>query len=209
MPKKANTCKYSPETALQFRTAVIASLLATLKERSHSSEAALQRYEVALQYASHAEVDDGVIGRLFELVSMAPLSKKAWVARQGRTDCYVRLAKPDGKVAYEPAEAKTNGGRIGSLYERNHPKFVVYGMAVCNTAVPTGRLLQPVVMATEQFLELLSEVGALKSTNGAHPEVAIQASSKALYEALLAYGENTGLWFDPERIYDPSEFATN
>lgn len=207
MPKKAtNTCKYTPETALQFRARVIASLLATLEERSHRSKAALQRYEVALQYVENAANDDGVIGRLFELVAMATLSQKAWVARQGRTDCYVRLAKPDGKVLYAPAEAKTNGGRIGSLYERNHPKFVVYGMAVCNTAVPAGRLLEPVVMTTEQFLELLSEVGALKSTNGAHPEVAIQASSKALYEALLAYGESTGLWFDPERVYNPTDF---
>ena len=203
--KNPNTVVYSPEVAADFKYKVAFALYDTLEERAPRSEAAQVRFEVAREYLERG-LQDWTIGRLFELVCMAPRSKKAWVAAQGKTDCYVKIRKPNGKIEYAPAEAKTGGGRVGFLEEKNCPRYVVYMLIVCNKSVPAGRLVLPVVMTSQRFEDLLFECGAVKSTNGKHPEVAIQVSNKPLYEALVAYGEETGMWFDPERVYNPEDF---
>ena len=153
-------------------------------------------------YANRATDTCGWFGRLVEVASHTNRSRQVKVARQGKVDTRVRL-EVNGKVRSVPAESKTNGGRIGSLYEAGAPRFVVYTMNLCNAG--TGNLprrLAPVVVLREEFLSLLEECNAIKSTNGTNPEPAIQASSKRLYLAL-----QNATPFEANRVYTLEEIS--
>lgn len=142
-----------------------------------------ERKANAFRHLLNATKDDGAYGRIDEILSLSARSHRTNFAKQGKADCYVCV---DGK-RYN-AERKTNGGRIGSLYGKKAPKFVVYSMDICNAGTNNARrVIEPIVMRTEKFLAILEECHATKNTNGKNPEVAIQASSKVLYMALSEY----------------------
>ena len=147
--------------------------------------------------------DDGRYGKVAELLAKSNGSNATNYAKQGKADCFVWIEDENGKRHRYTAECKTNGGRISSLRGKNAPKFVVYSMDLCNsTTKGKRRVIAPVVMRTEFFLDLLDSLGATKRTNGAHDEEAIQPSNKGLYLALLDYP----VTYDPNETYYESDF---
>lgn len=152
----------------------------------------------AIRHFENADNDSGAYGRIREILSKSPHSEQVNFAKQGKADCFVWV---DGKRY--TAECKTNGGRIGSLYGKKAPKFVVYSMDICNAGTSNiRREIKQVVMKTEVFLAILEECGAVKNTNGKQPEPAIQVTSKKLFIALEGYT----LRYDPNKRYLGTEF---
>lgn len=157
--------------------------------------------------------DDGRFGRAFELSCARPLSNKTTVAKQGATDVSVKFRTPKG-VRYVPAECKTNGGRIDSLLDgSNKSRYVVYMMDTIQRHKATKtrgewtevrRLEKPVIIPTQLFIETLKRFNALKEVRhgGVVDGIAIQVSSKKLYEWLLDYP----VVFDREYTYEEWEF---
>ena len=148
----------------------------------------IRRATKAAFYAKNAANDDGAQGRIFELSCAAPHSRKTCVSKQGQADVFITC---DG--GHYAAECKTNGGRIGSLLTDKAPKFVIYKMdfvqkhkaGKTTAAYDERREIDPVLIPTPVFIAALRRFNAIKSTNGDHPEPAIQVSSKKFFEWLL------------------------
>ena len=152
----------------------------------------------AIRHFENADNDSGAYGRIREILSKSAHSKQVNFAKQGKADCFVWV---DGKRY--TAECKTNGGRIGSLYSKNAPQFVVYSMDICNAGTSNiRREIKQVVMKTTMFIAILEDCGAVKNTNGKQPEPAIQVTSKKLFEALERYT----LRYDPNRRNSEMDF---
>lgn len=147
----------------------------------------IRNAEIA-RHLNNADHDDGAIGRAFELACASTYSRKTAVSLQGDADVFIHYER--GNYA---AECKTNGGRIGSLRKAGAPKFVIYKLDFVqkHKATKTApawdeeRHIDPVLIPTTVFLAALDRFGATKSTNGKHPEEAIQVSSKKFFEWLL------------------------
>ena len=157
------------------------------------------------RHAANIGHDDGAAGRIFELSCASTYSRKTRVSKQGQADVFIKYER--GNYA---AECKTNGGRIANLRKRNAPKFVIYRLdfvqkhkAGKNTeAYDEERHIDPVLIPTAVFLAALDRFGATKSTNGKHPEEAIQPSSKKFFEWLLDWP----IPFDPSLTYTADDF---
>ena len=171
------------------------------KEQEASGKINNARAEKMKKYFEGRDVDSGWFGRITELSIHTPKSRKAKVAKQGKADTHIKFER-NGKFQYLPAEVKTNGGRISSLYEKNAPKFVIYSMNVSNSLCKEPRIIPPVVFQTSSFLQLLEDCGAIKHTNGKNDELAIQAISKKLYQRLLDYP----IAYDEDNIYTDYDF---
>jgi hypothetical protein len=155
-----------------------------------------ERKAQAFRHLYNAEHDNGAFGRVEEILSHSHGSKITRVRKQGQVDTFVKV---DGKRY--GVEYKTNGGRIESLYSGS-VRFVVYSLDICNaTTSNKPRHLDPVVLRTETFLEILEDCGAIKCTNGKNPERAVQPSSKKMFEMLVQYGTP----FNPEQNYCADE----
>lgn len=149
--------------------------------------------------------DDGRLGRAFELECASRYSRKVRVSKQGQADVFIKYER--GNYA---AECKTNGGRIEALRAANAPKFVIYRLdfiqkhkaSKSKPAWNEVRHIDPVLVPTKVFLAALDRFGATKSTNGDHPEEAIQVSSKKFYEWLLDWP----IPFDPSLHYTADDF---
>lgn len=160
------------------------------------------RKEKALFHLNNAGNDDGAFGKVEEILSKSNGSKAVNYSKQGKADCFVWIEE-NGKRKRYNAERKTNGGRIGSLRKANAPKYVVYSMDLCNsTTKGKRRVVEPKVMKTDYFLDLLDNLGATKMTNGDNNEEAIQPSNKGLYLAMLDYP----VTYDPNESYFESDF---
>lgn len=157
------------------------------------------RKEKALELLARVDRFSGAYGCIDELLSASKTSKKTAISKQGEADFYIRINK-DGKISNQKAERKTNGGRIGDLLNgASKAKYIVYSMDICNAGTShKRRVTEPKLFSVERFLELLEECNAMKSTNGNHPETAIQATNKSLYLAMLEEGET----FEPGLVYD-------
>lgn len=157
------------------------------------------RKEKAIDLLARVDRFSGAYGCIDELLSASKASKKTAISKQGETDIYIRVCK-DGKISNQKAERKTNGGRIGDLLNGiSKAKYIVYSMDICNAGTShKRRVTEPKVFSVERFLELLEECNAMKNTNGNHPEMAIQATSKSLYLAMLEEGET----FEPSKVFD-------
>lgn len=135
--------------------------------------------------------DDGRNGRAFEILCSRAGSRKNEVAAQNADDCKVKCIV-NGKVKYIAAECKTNGGRIEKqirALRNGHDTLFIYALDICNKGTNNlRRRVKPRIGYFSDFLAICEECGALKSTNGTNPEIAIQASSKKLYIALDGYG---------------------
>lgn len=165
-------------------------LLALINAMTLETSYQKARQRRALWYYSRLDINPGAAGCIREIVNgKSDGSKQTTVSKQGKADCFVYI----GSRRYK-AEYKTNGGRIGSLFEKNAPKFVVYELDICNSSTSNKRRqLEPVILRTETFIAILQECNAIKSTNGKHPEPAIQSSSLKMFEALeglTAYDAN-------------------
>ena len=173
-----------------------------MKELSKNPNSSNQLKMLKMQkYFNGRMGDSGWFGRITEIFSHTVKSRKSWVALQGRDDSHIKFKK-NGKIQYLPIEVKTNGGRISSLYERNAPKFIVYSLNINNSLTKEPRIVEPVIMRTQDFLQLLTECNAIKNTNGTNPELAIQAISKKLYIRLLEYP----ISYDRDAIYTEYDF---
>lgn len=163
-----------------------------------------KRREAMDRYMNNVN-DDGRYGRIFELECASKYSKKTRVSVQGKADIFIHYEK-----GHYAAECKTNGGRIGALRKSNAPKFVIYQLDFVYKRKATKskeaweeiRHIDPVLIPTKIFLDALDRFKATKSTNGDHPEEAIQPSSKKFYEWLLDWP----IPFEPNLHYTADDF---
>ena len=162
--------------------------------------------------------DDGRHGRAFELSCARVNSRKTAVSTQGKADVSIKI-EVNGKVRYIPAECKTNGGRVDDLLNgKNKAAFVIYRLQFvqkhkASKSAPAWdeiRSVPAVVVPTDLFLQMLTECNAIKAVahNGTQDGIAIQPSSKRMFERLIAYIDNYGdcVLFDRERTYADFDF---
>ena len=156
--------------------------------------------------------DMGGRGRAFELQCARAKSHKSKVSEQNEIDVYIKM-EVNGKIAYIPAECKTNGGRVDELLNgTTKAKFIIYRLEFTQKLKNSVdvRTIPPVVIPVDLFLALLHEVNAIKAINkqGTLDGYGIQVSSKKLYNRLLAYIENYGdcVLFDNEKTFDDWAF---
>lgn len=168
-------------------------------EEHKGTKQSAERAEKMRYYLSNFANDNGAFGRLFELATARARSNKDRVSAQGKADTFVKVVR-DGRAVYMPAEVKTNGGRIESLYAKNAVRLVVVALCFSNS---TGtRFLMPKILPTAEYLEILEECGAIKMTNGTRNERAVQPSNKSMYERLA-----DALDFDADREYTAEELG--
>lgn len=152
-----------------------------------SKYSVIREAEIA-RHLANTERDMGARGRAFELSCASAGSHKTRVSKQGEADVFIRFERGNYR-----AECKTNGGRISALRAPNAPRFVIYRLDFVQKHKATKsapawdeeRHIDPVLIPTAVFLAALDRFGATKSTNGNHPEEAIQVSSKKFFEWLL------------------------
>lgn len=155
----------------------------------------------------------GAMGRAFELSCARAGSRKTCVSKQGKTDVSVKVVI-NGKAKYLPAECKTNGGRVDDLLNgSNKSAFVIYQLTFVQKhkaskkaeAWEEIRSVPAVIVPTALFLQMLTECNAIKAIahGGVQDGIAIQPSSKRMYERLTAYTENfPDMVFSPEITYE-------
>ena len=166
----------------------------------------------AIAYHENNTADCGGRGRAFELMCAREKSRKCRVAEQNEIDVSIKM-EVNGKIAYVPAESKTNGGRIDELLVKSpRAKFVIYRLEYTQKLKNSVdvRIVPPVVIPTDLFVNLLRELNAIKAINK-HGELdgyGIQVSSKRLYERLTAYVDNYGdsVLFDNVKTFDDWAF---
>lgn len=137
----------------------------------------IKRYFVALDMYIQGKLnrDDGIQGKVTEILSCVPKSNKKKVAKQGKVDFTIRV---NNKLV--PCERKTNGGRIDNI----KTKYIVYSIDINNS---TGKCyIPPKVLKTETFINALTELNAIKtvSHNGTVDGLAIQVSNRKLWKWL-------------------------
>lgn len=155
----------------------------------------------------------GAMGRAFELSCARAGSRKTCVSKQGKVDVSVKVVV-NGKAKYLPAECKTNGGRVDDLLSgSNKSAFVIYQLTFVQKHKATKkadaweetRSVPAVIVPTALFLQMLTECNAIKAIahGGVQDGIAIQPSSKRMYERLTAYIENfPDMVFSPETTYE-------
>ena len=156
--------------------------------------------------------DSGLAGKVKECLHRDARSRITRVQAQGRNDAYLVI---DGKRY--PLEVKTNGGRIESLYKSKAPDthFIVYELDVMikagkprkdGTCKPAEHRQTCKVMTVRKFLEVIESTGASKviGHGEADREVAVQADSKKLYQALISGGF---IDYDREATYTWEQFT--
>lgn len=166
----------------------------------------------AIQYHESNTKDQGGRGRAFELMCAREKSHKCKVAEQNENDAYIKM-EVNGKIVYVPAECKTNGGRVDELLNgTTKAKYVIYRLEFTQKLKNSvdDRIVPPVVIPTNLFLETLQEINAIKAINkkGVLDGYGIQVSSKRLYLRLLEYIDNYGdcVLFDNEKTFEDWAF---
>ncbi len=157
--------------------------------------------------------NDGYNGIVFEMSCVRAGSRKTCVSKQGQVDVSVKVVV-NGKTRYMPAECKTNGGRVNDLLDgSNKSRFVIYKLDFVQKhkaskkaeAWEEIRSVPAVIIPTALFLQMLTECNAIKAIahGGVQDGIAIQPSSKRMYERLTAYTENfPDMVFNPETTYE-------
>ena len=171
-----------------------------------------EKREAAIMRHKSNTNDLGGMGRAFELECARAKSHKAKVAEQNEVDVHIKM-EVNGKIAYVPAECKTNGGRVDELLNGStKARFVIYRLDFVQKLKNSAevRSIPPVVIPVNLFLDLLRDVNAIKAINkkGVLDGYGIQVSSKKLYTRLLTYIENYGdcVLFDNEKTFDDWAF---
>lgn len=171
-------------------------------EKGEMNKYEIERLRTMLKHWNNRYNDDGALGRIEELLDMRSTSKKTLTSTK-KVDGWVWV---DGKrYGYE---RKTNGGRLEAL-RRSELKFVVYSMDFTQKRktkkrgeFTEERHIDKVIIPTKVFLAAIDRFNAKKSTNGDHPEEAIQVSSKKLYDWLRDWC----IPFDKDTEYSWSDF---
>ena len=176
-----------------------------------------QRTNAIARELSNAH-NPGAMGRAFELSCARAGSRKTCVSKQGKVDVSVKVVV-NGKAKYLPAECKTNGGRVNDLLDgSNKSVFVIYRLDFiqkfkASKTAPAReevRHIPPVIIPTDLFVAMLIECNAIKAVNhgGVQDGIAIQPSSKRMYERLNAYIKNYGkaVLFDNAKTYQDWDF---
>lgn len=124
--------------------------------------------------------DDGIKGKVIEIISCVPKSNKKRVAKQGKNDFTIRI---DGKLT--PCERKTNGGRIDGI----KTKYIVYSIDINNSSGTC--YIPPKVIRTETFISTLYELKAVKTIrhNGVVDGIGIQVSNRKLWKWLASQND--------------------
>ena len=170
----------------------------TINERNIVKNTTARNARTAV-YLSN-ENDCGRFGRAFELACARPASRKTTVSKQGQVDVSVKVTI-NGKVRYVPAECKTNGGRINDLLDgSNKSRFVIYKLDFVQKHKATKkaeawdeiRSTPALLIPTALFTTMLVECNAVKEVKhgGIVDGIAIQPSSKRMFERLVAYAKN-------------------
>lgn len=161
---------------------------------------------------SNAE-NPGSKGRAFELMCARSASRKTAVSKQGQVDVSVKILV-NAKARYMPAECKTNGGRVNDLLDgSNKSRFVIYKLDFiqkhkASKKAPAWeeiRSTPALLIPTALFTAMLIDCNAIKEIahGGIVDGIAIQPSSKRMYERLTAYAENyPDMVFSPEAVYE-------
>lgn len=178
----------------------------TINERNIAKYTAIRQTAIANELSNTANC--GARGRAFELMCARSASHKTCVAKQGKTDVSVRVIV-NGKVKYLPAECKTNGGRVNDLIDgSNKSRFVIYKLDFTQKhkaskkaeAWEEIRSTSALIIPTDLFVAMLIDCNAIKEVrhNGEVDGIAIQPSSKRMYERLKLYEKNyPDLKFNP------------
>lgn len=171
-----------------------------------------QRMNAIARELNNAQ-NPGAMGRAFELSCARAGSRKTCVSKQGKVDVSVKVVV-NGKARYMPAECKTNGGRVDDLLSgSNKSAFVIYQLTFVQKHKATKkaeaweeiRSVPAVIVPTTLFLQMLTECNAIKAVahGGVQDGIAIQPSSKKMFERLTAYIENfPDMVFSPETTYE-------
>jgi hypothetical protein len=170
------------------------------------------RENLIAHYLNNASNDQGARGRAFELECAREHSRKCAVSEQNEIDVHIKM-EVNGKVAYVPAECKTNGGRVDELLNgTTKAKYVIYRLEFTQKLKNSVdvRTIPPVVIPVGMFLETLQEINAIKAINkkGVFDGYGIQVSSKKLYLRLLEYIDNYGesVLFDNQKVFADWDF---
>lgn len=165
----------------------------------------------AIAYHEHNTNDCGGKGRAFELQCARTNSRKIKVSEQNEIDVFVKISSGN-RAVYAPAECKTNGGRIDELLNgTTKAKYVIYRLEFTQKLKNSveERIVPPVIIPVDLFLNLLQEINAIKVINrhGEFDGYGIQVSSKKLYLRLLDYIDNYGasVLFDNEKTFEDWE----
>jgi hypothetical protein len=167
-----------------------------------------EKRKAAIERHKNNTKNPGGYGCAFELECAREKSHKAKVAEQNEVDVHIKM-EVNGKIAYVPAECKTNGGRVDELLNgTTKARFVIYRLDFTQKLKNSVdvRSIPPVVIPVHLFLDLLRDVNAIKVINkqGVFDGYGIQVSSKKLYTRLLAYIENYGdcVLFDNQKTFE-------
>lgn len=172
-----------------------------------------ERRVLAILHELSNAINPGANGRAFELMCAREKSHKVTVSKQGERDVFVRVVAND-KVKYLPAECKTNGGRVNDLLDgSNKSRFVIYKLDFVQKHKATKkapawdeiRSTPALLIPTHLFTAMLIDCNAVKEVahKGIVDGIAIQPSSKRMYQRLTAYAENfPDMVFSPEADYE-------
>lgn len=171
-----------------------------------------QERENRIRYHENNIRDCGGRGRAFELSCAREKSHKTAVAEQNQKDVSIKIF--DGsKIRYIEAECKTNGGRIEGFYNGSvKAKFVIYRLEYTQKLKFENdvRVIPPVIIPTDLFLNMLEDVKAIKAINrnGELDGYGIQVSSKKMYNRLSEYIERYGelVLFNNEKTFNLNDF---
>jgi hypothetical protein len=166
----------------------------------------------AIAFHENNTNDQGGKGRAFELMCAREKSHKCRVSEQNEIDVHIKM-EINGKIAYVPAECKTNGGRLDEMLNgTTKAKYVIYRLEFTQKLKNSVdvRTVPPVVIPVDLFLETLHEINAIKAINkkGVFDGYGIQVSSKKLYLRLLDYIDSYGeaVLFDNEKTFEDWAF---
>lgn len=163
-----------------------------------------KRVSVSINWIESNFHGDGLNGCLYELWSHPANSPTLEVKGHNSVDTYVKVMTENG-LRRIPAENKTNVGRVGSLYGKKAPAFVVYTLNLdYDYKGERGKerwYVPAVVIPTSVLLDYFSrDPKAVRSCKG--DDIQIQARRKSWYEAL----QNWPIPFDPETVYTMDDF---
>lgn len=171
-----------------------------------------EKRERAIAFHEKNLNNPGGRGIAFELMCAREKSRKCKVAEQNEVDVYIKM-EVNGKIAYVPAECKTNGGRVDELLNgTTKAKFVIYRLEYTQKLKNSAdvRIVPPVVIPVDLFLNALHQINAIKAINkkGLLDGYGIQVSSKKLYLKLLDYIDNYGdcVLFDNNKTFEDWAF---
>lgn len=166
-----------------------------------------KRVTIAAEWIDIDYRGDGIYGAITELFCCPERSNKIKIATQGKNDSNVRFANYKGDVRSIPVEVKTGGGRI----ENMTGKYIIYTYCykqkrkadkTHDTEWYIEKEVDPIIVPLKMFVDFLYKHKAVKCTNGKQPEMAIQPSNKALYEACKAWAVK----YDRTKVYKESDF---